>query len=280
MDTILKEKLENINKLVSNEFENIFQKSSTNLLNTNENPIVEAIKYSLFSGGKRLRPFIFLQVCEILEIKNQDLIKIACAIECIHTYSLIHDDLPTMDNDDYRRGQLTSHKKFGESTAILAGDALLTMSFEILSILENISANKKCKIIEIITKSIGFNGMCLGQYYDLEYEKNRKLKTEEKATFINKLKTGYLFNTCVEAAIILYDKNDEKSQNLLKFINNFGLAFQLKDDLEDGEIIEKNIEFIKENINNLVLNGKNYLKIFTDNEKVKYFNKLIDYCFI
>lgn len=242
------------------------------------NKLTKAIRYSLFSGGKRLRPMLVIETAKLLGVRNEDVITSACAIEMLHTYSLIHDDLPAMDNDDLRRGVPTSHKKFDEETAILAGDSLLTMGFEVLSdFLKETNAEKKCKMISILSKAGGYKGMCLGQSLDLAYEKSGKLKSGIEAEKINKLKTGALFKACVEIGCVLGNADDKERVALVNFAENFGQAFQLRDDLEDNEIDSDNIKMIKDKIKDLIKNCANNLTVF-DESKTECFRELSRFC--
>lgn len=189
----------------------------------------QIMAYSVMAGGKRLRPLLFLATLISLgkEINEKE-IRVACGIELIHTYSLIHDDLPAMDNDDYRRGMLTSHKKWGEAEAILAGDALLPMG------LEWIASAKNAEMVAVMANAIGPNGMAGGQYLDIDSTNNEAVK--EDNNFINRmewLKTGYLIKASVELATIYANANDLLRKNLVDFSANFGRAYQIYDDLVD-----------------------------------------------
>ena len=192
--------------------------------------ITEAIHYSVMNGGKRIRPQIILLLCEILEVEissnNIDLI--AAAGELIHCYSLIHDDLPAMDNDDYRRGQLSCHKQFDEATAILAGDAIQPLSLEVLTSIEdpNLEAKTKLEIINLFARACGPKGMVEGQNRDILAE--NKVLTEEELDELHYLKTGKLIEACV-LCVCLMKKNIDKDliKKLKIFSNKFGLAFQI-----------------------------------------------------
>ncbi len=191
--------------------------------------IIEAMEHSLMAGGKRLRPLLFLSSVSFLRKKPIDFLEPACALEFIHTYSLIHDDLPSMDNDTLRRGKPTCHIKFGEAIAILAGDSLLTHSFLILSKYpEIIPANIKRKAVEMVSDAIGAEGLVAGQVMDL-----KKVKNEEELIKMHYLKTGKLIQVSCELAG-LYCKAEEKELKILKnFGRNFGILFQIVDDLLD-----------------------------------------------
>lgn len=186
-----------------------------------------AMRYSVFSGGKRLRPLIVLLVGEILGLDKKKLMPFACGIELIHNFSLIHDDLPAMDNDDYRRGKLTCHKKFGEDIAILAGDALIALGFKL------ISQTKIPSLVEYVADAIGSKGMAGGQVLDMIY-KNRKVSKNIKKQLDEK-KTGKLFEVCFSGPCYFKKVPSEKKKLLEKIARNFGVAFQIRDDIEDKE---------------------------------------------
>ena len=198
--------------------------------------VTEAIHYSVMNGGKRIRPQIILLLCEMLEVEitsnNVDLI--AAAGELIHCYSLIHDDLPAMDDDDYRRGQLSCHKQFDEATAILAGDAIQPLSLEVLTSIEdpNLEAKTKLEIINLFARACGPKGMVEGQNRDILAE--NKVLTEEELDELHYLKTGKLIEACV-LCVCLMKKNIDKDliKKLKIFSNKFGLAFQIRDDILD-----------------------------------------------
>lgn len=212
------------------------------LLFEEENPasrtLYEAMQYSLLAGGKRIRPSLFLLLLEILGKDSSRFLPEACALECVHTYSLIHDDLPGMDNDDYRRGKLTNHKVFGTGVAIMAGDALLTAAFEILSRSRTVSCENKCRMIEILAAAAGANGMVAGQVQDIEAE-NRVLNLRE-LRFMDYCKTGCLLCAPVDMAGILGEASPQEKEKLHAFGKHLGLLFQITDDLldENGHLDE------------------------------------------
>ena len=241
------------------------------LVPSDDENLTKAIRYSLFCKGKRLRPLLVLETAKIFNTQNKnDLLTIACAVEMIHIFSLIHDDLPCMDNDDYRRNELTCHKKFNEYDALLAGDSLIPLSFETIISKTNLSYEDKCKIILILSKAIGYKGMCLGQSLDMEFEKLNKSKTSTEAEKINIYKTGYLFKACIEIGCILGKANKNDTETLINFAINFGKAFQLADDIDDLEISNNEIEKTKIKINKLVDESLKNL------DNIKYNNKNID----
>ena len=210
----------------------------------NYSKISKAIHYSVLNGGKRIRPQLVLLMAEALKVdvspKTIDLM--AAAGELIHCYSLIHDDLPSMDDDDFRRGKLSCHKKFDEATAILAGDAIQPLALEILTTIkdEKLKPDQKLKIINLFAKACGPKGMVEGQSRDLAAE-GKKVKIEDLDK-IHHLKTGKLIEACVESICVLKDglsKKDRKA--FLIFARKFGLAFQIKDDILDVIGDEKKI---------------------------------------
>jgi len=201
------------------------------LSNQKKTDLIKPMTYGLLLGGKKIRSKLILDVGKIFKIKYQNLIRIGAAVECIHAYSLIHDDLPCMDNDSLRRGKLSTHKKFGESTAILAGNSLLTIAFEILS-QNNFKLNDKAKIklINLISECSGHSGIAGGQYSDLSFEcKKIPLK---KIIAMQIKKTGKLFSFCCIAPIII-SKKFNYVKKFDKIGSDIGLLFQIVDDLID-----------------------------------------------
>ncbi len=199
--------------------------------NNLQNSIYEAMRYSLLAGGKRIRPVLSLGVCDMLGGKIQEALPFACAIECIHTYSLIHDDLPCMDNDDLRRGRPTNHKVFGEATALLAGDSLLNLAFEIMSS-AGIKSEKTVEIIRNVSNLSGTEGMIGGQVVDLLYEKSNDA-TQEVLEYIHKHKTGALILAATLIGAICGEATETEREKIVEFAQNLGLAFQIKDDILD-----------------------------------------------
>jgi farnesyl diphosphate synthase len=210
------------------------QKTMAELLpeNFSDSRIVEAMRYSSLSEGKRVRPFLLMASANIFNFPILKTLHCASAIEFVHVYSLIHDDLPSMDNDDFRRGKLSNHKKFDEATAILAGDALLTFAFEILSSAEtHSSAEIRCELIKTLSTSAGFRGMVGGQMIDIEnIDKNI---SEERIVNLHRLKTGELFMASAECGAILAGASKEERSAIRYYAHDLGLAFQIKDDILD-----------------------------------------------
>ena len=199
-----------------------------------EEQVIDAMRYALLAGGKRLRPFLVMQSASLFSVDDLQATRVAVATECVHTYSLIHDDLPAMDDDDMRRGKPSVHKKFDEATAILAGDALLTLAFEILSHpATHPDAEVRCNLISALSRAIGAIGMVGGQMIDLKAE-NQSLP-ESEITRMQHKKTGALIVFCCEAGAILANVADEMRNALSEYAENIGLAFQIVDDLLDVE---------------------------------------------
>ena len=236
----MKEKSQ-IENLISN-FSKKFDKKLINLIpkkQISSKHLYNAMKYIIDVGGKRLRPIFLTEISNLLGVKRENSFRAAASVELIHCYSLVHDDLPSMDNDDLRRGHLTCHKKFDEATAILVGDALQSLAFEILA---NDKTHKDFKkrimLISELSRSSGCQGMVGGQMLDLEAEK-KKLNLKEIYN-LQRLKTGELFRfSCISPCILAGKTN--KIKIFEEFSSNLGLAFQIKDDLLDIEGNEKEI---------------------------------------
>lgn len=237
-----------------NKYKAVIDERLTEIIqSTNTTPrLKEAMLYSLEAGGKRLRPVLMLAVIETFGGDPAIGIDPGCALEMLHTYSLIHDDLPAMDNDDLRRGLPTNHKKFGEAAAILAGDGLLTYAFECLVGAPNLTNAQKIELVRGLASAAGPEGMVGGQMDDLEAEE-KKLQIEELEQ-IHLHKTGRLLEFAVDAGAILADVNQEKRQSIMKYARHLGIAFQIKDDLLD---IEGNEAEIGKHVGSDTENGKN-----------------------
>src|SRR5262245_14832721 len=197
-----------------------------------ETRLLSAMRYAALGGGKRMRPFLLLEVGRIFDADETSLLRTACAIECVHTFSLVHDDLPCMDNDDLRRGQLTVHKQFDEPTALLAGDALLAFAFEVLADpATHPDPQMRCKLIAGLSRATGPYGMIAGQALDM-------LGVEAgddpiAITRMNRLKTGALISYAVEAGSLIGCAQEDARQALTRYAMDVGLAFQMADDLLD-----------------------------------------------
>jgi farnesyl diphosphate synthase len=244
--------------------------------------LIKPMKYGLFSGGKKIRSKILVDVGKIFNVNYKFLIALGAAVECIHSYSLIHDDLPIMDDDDLRRGKLSTHKKFGESTAVLAGNSLLTLAFEIISDKKlKIHTDLKIKLINQLSKSSGHLGIAGGQYLDLNFE-NKKI-SQKKITDMEIKKTGKLFSFCCMAPAIIKNKNITTVKFFEMIGSEIGLLFQIADDLIDyrgdtkrvGKKTKKDQKQGKANLISLL--GYNNTVIYADKLRFKIQKKLKSY---
>ena len=227
MDKFVKAELLNVAQIVTENIEKILKSKSHSL----EDGLIDAIAYSSLSGGKMIRSYMTYSFCNILDISKTTFLNIATAVELLHCYSLIHDDLPAMDDDDIRRGRASCHKKYDDATAILAGDALQALAFEVLS--DITTCKNSLNLIELIKRfaqDIGCKGMVGGQYLDLYMDKNSSI---EKIIHMQKLKTGKLIEFSCIAPIILYPPVLEKKRAVMNYAHDIGVAYQIKDDLLD-----------------------------------------------
>jgi len=193
--------------------------------------VSEAMLYSVNIGGKRIRPVLTLEFCNLCDGNYKNAVGFACAVEMIHTYSLIHDDLPCMDNDDMRRGHPSNHKKYGEANALLAGDALLTHAFTAITSATDIPFENRVKAIKVLSECAGVNGMIGGQVLDLKNE-GKKITSEELITTHN-LKTGALIKAACVLGCLAGNGNEEQIKAAEEYAVNLGLAFQVIDDILD-----------------------------------------------
>ena len=193
--------------------------------------LVTPMKYGVIGGGKKIRTTIIFDTAKLFKIKENKLLEICAAVECIHSYSLIHDDLPCMDDDSIRRGKPSTHKKFGEATAVLAGNSLLTLAFEIISENNSLSLKQKNEIIILLSNCSGHTGIDGGQQLDLKFE--NKKKSFNKIVDMQRKKTGKLFSFCLQSVAILANKNKKEKKALGKLGEEIGLLFQLSDDFLD-----------------------------------------------
>lgn len=210
--------------------------------NCPEKRVIDAMRYALLAGGKRIRPFLVMKSAEIFGVNAQHALRVAASIEMLHTYSLIHDDLPAMDNSDLRRGRRTTHKEFDEATAILAGDGLLTKSFEILAHPDtHPKADVRANLVLALAQTSGMHGMVGGQMIDLQSENAQKNNaravslTIDEITYLQDLKTGAIISFSAEAGAIMGEASMEDRQALATYAKALGLAFQIVDDLLDAE---------------------------------------------
>ena len=224
--TELKQVQDRINQFLANQFEEIDSYNA---------PLRDAMKYGLLLGGKRVRPFLVYATGKMLGAETTALDYAAAAIEAIHAYSLIHDDLPAIDNDELRRGQPTCHIAFDEATAILAGDALQTFAFEILTAPPSLSAEQKLQLVKVLAQASGVQGMCLGQSLDLISE--HKQVNLAELELIHRNKTGALLTSSLKLGFICspHFENKELEQQLERYSQAIGLAFQVQDDILDIE---------------------------------------------
>lgn len=226
--------------MTNNEFENILANDQRLVENSlpsflpsalnGQDEVVDAMKYSLTNGGKRLRPVLTLEFCKACGGDRHDAIEAACAVEFIHTYSLIHDDLPCMDNDDYRRGKPSCHKEFSEDIALLAGDGLLTHAFQIISD-SDMSDSAKAKAVSLLAENAGVGGMLGGQVLDLKYEIGNP--TVKELLTVHKMKTGALIAAACIMGCIAAGADSTKIAAASRFAYYIGIAFQIKDDILD-----------------------------------------------
>ena len=214
------------------------EKKLSEILPPDKTKIVESMNYSLLSPGKRIRPLLCLAAFEACGGKNENIIFAAASLELIHAFSLVHDDLPCMDNDDFRRGRPTNHIVYGEGMAVLAGDALITEAFFILSRLKGFSSQKILEVISDVAGSSGFLGMVGGQALDIEFEKKSALNEEELFN-LHRLKTGKLISVSVTLGAKLATEDVQKISSLKAYGDSIGLAFQIADDILDEKEAKK-----------------------------------------
>ena len=241
--------------------------------------LVKPMKYGVISGGKKIRSTIILDVGKIFKVSEKKLLNICAAVECIHSYSLIHDDLPCMDNDRIRRGKPATHVKFGEASAVLAGSSLLTLAFEIITNKKNpLNAKAKNEIVRSLASCSGHTGIAGGQELDLKFENKRK--NINQIIDMQKKKTGKLFNFCLYSVGVVANKNDKEKFSLASLGEDIGLLFQLADDFLDskgsiklvGKPVKKDSKKGKSTL--LSLMGEKKAYVFANNLKKKILLKL------
>ena len=224
-------KLNRYAKKVDNFLLNFLKRQSKSLL-------ISPMKYGAISGGKKIRSTIIFDTGKIFGLREKKLLNICAAVECIHSYSLIHDDLPCMDDDDIRRGKPSAHIKFGEATAVLAGNSLLTLAFEIISDKKNLlTLKQKNEIITLLSNCAGHTGIAGGQELDLKFE--NKKKSFNQIIDMQRKKTGKLFNFCLQSAAIVANKNIKVKLAYGEIGEDIGLLFQLSDDFLDVKGLKK-----------------------------------------
>ena len=283
----------NFKKYLENK-KNIIDKALDEYLPLEENPpsiIHKAMRYSVFGGGKRIRPILTLATAELFGRDDESVIKTACGIELIHTFSLIHDDLPCIDNDDFRRGKPSSHKVFGEAIAILAGDALLVSGFDLIIKNSEVKEIKKQSILKVIKETsfyVGTENMLGGQVEDISV-KNEEGITKEDLISLYMKKTAALICLSIRSGAILSGANQRQLKALNKYGENIGVAFQIIDDMLDimqdqrdiGKLSYANKYGIKESKSEserLIEEAKDSLKIF--NHKAETLRNIADYLLI
>jgi geranylgeranyl diphosphate synthase type II len=238
--------------------------------------VISAMNYSLFAGGKRIRPILCIAGAEVVEGSADDVMPVACALELIHSYSLIHDDLPVMDNDDLRRGKPTNHKIFGEAVALLAGDGLLTLAFNLMArygLEKKVEKTALIRVIDLISSAAGYKGMVGGQVVDIIYE--GKDPGPNVVKYIHTHKTGALIAASVTAGTILAGGNEEEVQSINRYGQQIGLAFQIADDILN---IEGNRQVIGKEIGSDKVRGKiTYPSVFGITESRNIQKELIDH---
>lgn len=234
------------------------------------NPVYPSVYYALFPGGKRIRPVLCLEACAAAGGDAKKAIPPATAIELIHCFSLVHDDLPSMDDDDYRRGRLSCHRKFGEAEAVLAGDALNTMAFGVLSEVRETKILKK--LLAEISGAAGPRGMIGGQSLDIKYA-GRQVSAKKKEE-IDRLKTACLFSAPLRCGAIAAGAGSAALNRLSEFGRYFGMAFQLRDDIDDGELKKGSLNAKIKELNGAIASAKTTLDIF--GKKAHNLSYLID----
>ncbi len=256
--------------------------------------IVEAMWYSLSAGGKRIRPVLALEFCRICGGNIKHALPAACAVEMLHTFSLIHDDLPCMDNDDYRRGRLSCHRVYGEGVALLAGDALENLAYNVIIKDSNLKAETKVRLLTSLTNAVGIDGMLGGQIIDIENE--GKPVSQELLVKMYGMKTGALIAAACETGCISADADEKYIQASVLYAENLGLAFQIIDDILDitgtEEILGKapgsdfksnkityaslnGIKKSKETAEKLTYDAVKALSVFTDTDFLLWLTKLL-----
>lgn len=248
--------------------------------------LIEAIRYGALNGGKRLRPFFVFESTALFNGSQKSALYVGAALEVLHCYSLIHDDLPSMDNDDFRRGKPTIHKAFDEATAILAGDALLTFAFSLLSSFENpLPDSRKISLIQKLSQAAGMGGMIGGQILDIQ----QKTLKEKEILKLQTMKTALLFRFACESGAIISAANINDQQRMSEFGNALGLAFQLVDDLLDNTASKQTLgktpgkdlaakkatlvalhgeKFVKQQLVGLIQDAKNLLSPYKEKAQI------------
>ena len=268
---MLREYLEEKKKVVENSLRELLG----NYRGKYPEKLAEAMEYAVMNGGKRIRPILMYMICDLFEknnCKSYDKVReIANALEFIHCYSLVHDDLPAMDNDDYRRGKLTVHKKYNEAIGVLVGDVLLTEAFGIIANSKSLGDKNKIEIISKLSEYAGFFGMVGGQFVDMESE-NKKVEIDT-LKYIHAHKTGKLLTAAIELPMIALDIESEKREKMVEYSKLLGIAFQIKDDILD---IEGNFEEIGKKPNDVENEKTTYPSIFGLDESKRLLQEYLE----
>lgn len=277
MNKLLPNSKQPLEEIISNVKKQVEYNIKNNLLTQhNNNPIeqkrlIDAMHYMLINEGKMIRPVMVYLSSAIFEDNFNKIISLATAIEIIHVYTLIHDDLPALDNDDYRRGKLSCHKKYDEATAILVGDALLTYAFEILSTPSKLLSQKQMlSIVNEVSKLIGYQGTMGGQMLDMMLV--NKEKSAQELTRLNRLKTSNLFIASCKIAAIANGAVQQEIDALVSYAHFFGVAYQVKDDIADRDNINSDI-----NLDSMVDKALKSLDFFGN--KAILLKEFTEYCF-
>ena len=268
---MLREYLEEKKKIVEDSLIELL----ANYRNKYPEKLAEAMEYAVMNGGKRIRPILMYMICDLFEknnCKSYDKIKeIAVALEFIHCYSLVHDDLPAMDNDDYRRGKLTVHKKYNEAIGVLVGDVLLTEAFGIVANSKSLGDKNKIELISKLSEYAGFFGMVGGQFVDMESE-NKKVEIDT-LKYIHAHKTGKLLTAAIELPMIALDIESEKREKMVEYSKLLGISFQIKDDILD---IEGDFEEIGKKSNDVENEKTTYPSIFGLDESKRLLQEYLE----
>ena len=268
---MLREYLEEKKKVVENSLRELLG----NYRGKYPEKLAEAMEYAVMNGGKRIRPVLMYMIYDLFEKNNSEnydkVREIAVALEFIHCYSLVHDDLPAMDNDDYRRGKLTVHKKYNEAIGVLVGDVLLTEAFGIIANSKSLGNKNKIEIISKLSEYAGFFGMVGGQFVDMESE-NKKVEIDT-LKYIHAHKTGKLLTAAIELPMIALDIESEKREKMVEYSKLLGIAFQIKDDILD---IEGNFEEIGKKSNDVENEKTTYPSIFGLDESKRLLQEYLE----
>lgn len=263
------------------EQKNIIDCYIRSIINENPGHLNKVIEYSVLAEGKRFRPILIIAIAQSLGVDYKIALPSACALEFIHCFSLIHDDLPCLDNDDYRRGRLSCHRKFGEAEALLAGDALMIKAFEILvssKLNSEICKKKQLAIIEELAVASGSSGMIGGQFLEINVkpENSGKLVDENDILKVHSLKTGALIRAAVRIGAILADASEDDLKNLTVYGEKIGLLFQIVDDILDSKTKSETMNFVtlygvdgsREKAEEIAREAENALKDFKGNKEI------------